>query len=65
MSTITVTLRDEHLSQIRDRAQAQGTTPEELLRTNIEAWLVDPQDDLDRIADYLLHKNRELYRRLA
>ena len=65
MSTITVTLREDHLSQLRDRAEAAGTTAEELVRANIEAWLVKPQDDLDQIADYLLHKNRELYRRLA
>ncbi len=65
MGTITGTLRDDHLSQLRDRAEAAGTTAEELVRANIEAWLVDPQADLDRIVDYLLHKNRELYRRLA
>ncbi len=65
MSTITVTLREEHLSRLRDRAEAVGTTAEELVRANIEAWLVDPPADLDRITDYLLQKNRELYRRLA
>ena len=65
MSTFTVTLHEDHLSQLRDRAEAAGTTAEELVRANIDAWLVDPRAEFDRIADYVLHKNRELYRRLA
>lgn len=65
MSTITVTLRNEHLIQIRERAQASGTTPEGWLQASIETLLAEPQTDFDQAAGYVLEKNDELYRRLA
>ena len=65
MSTITVTLDDEHLRQIREKALGSGTTPEEWLRISIEALLAEPQSDFYQAAKYVLEKNDELYRRLA
>ena len=60
-----MTLRDEHLAQIRALAQGQGTTPEEWLRINIETLLADPRSAFEQAAKYVLEKNQELYRRLA
>lgn len=65
MSTITVTLRDDDLLQIRKLAQGSGTTPEEWLRTSIEAVLANPRSDFEQASAYVLEKNADLYRRLA
>ena len=65
MSTITLTLRDERLLEIRELAQGTGMTPEEWLQNRIEAMLINPSSDFERAAKYVLDKNQELYRRLA
>ncbi len=65
MSTITLTLRDERLHEIRALAQGTGMTPEEWLQSRIESMLLDPASDFERAAKYVLDKNQELYRRLA
>lgn len=65
MSTITLTLSDERLFEIRELAQGTGMTPEEWLQNRIEAILINPGGDFERAAKYVLDKNQELYRRLA
>jgi antitoxin FitA len=42
-----------------------GTSPEELARATIEDLLARPNADFEAAARYILHKNAELYRRLA
>ncbi|MEI3652564.1 MAG: DNA-binding protein [Dolichospermum lemmermannii FEM_B0920] len=46
-------------------AQANGISPEELLRATIEDWLNYPKSDFEQAANYILKKNSELYRRLG
>ena len=46
-------------------AQANGISPEELLRATIEDWLNYPNNDFEQAVNYVLKKNSELYRRLA
>ena len=65
MSTITLNFRDEHLQEIKELAQSVGLTPEEWLQYWIEAMLIQPRDDFEQIAKYVLDKNWELHRRLA
>jgi hypothetical protein len=65
MSTITITLPDDRLARLKDRAARAGVTPEQLLRESVETWLDRPDEDFLRAADYVLNKNAELYRRLA
>ena len=64
MSTITITLPDEHVSTLRERATYLGVTPEELVRVSIEELLARPADDFQRAVDYVLKKNADLYQRL-
>ncbi|MFN8497295.1 MAG: DNA-binding protein [Anaerolineae bacterium] len=65
MSTVTITLSDEQLSRLRERAVELKTTPEELARAGVEDLLTRPDEDFDRVVAYVLNKNAELYRRLA
>lgn len=65
MSPITIQLSEEGLRKLQDLAKQADTTPEELLRANVEEWLTRPARDFAEAADYVLRKNAELYRRLA
>ncbi len=65
MSTITIQLTGESLDELNNRAVAAGMTAEEFLRHQVEQMLAPPPDDFQRAAAYVLHKNAELYRRLA
>jgi len=65
MSTITITLADERLAELRDLAARFKVSPEELARVGVEELLSRPEDAFRRATDYVLGKNAELYRRLA
>ena len=65
MSSITINLSDERLSQLKDRAARLGVSPEELALISIEEFLTRPDEMFDRTIDYVIEKNAELYRRLA
>jgi len=65
MTDITITLPEERLDKLRDLASAYGITAEELVRASIDHLLGGPEEEFKRIADYVLKKNEELYRRLA
>ncbi|MDQ2996026.1 MAG: ribbon-helix-helix domain-containing protein [Chloroflexota bacterium] len=64
MTTITITLPDERVLTLKERAAHLGVTPEELVRVSIEELLARPADDFQRAVDYVLKKNADLYRRL-
>ncbi|MDQ3813265.1 MAG: ribbon-helix-helix domain-containing protein [Armatimonadota bacterium] len=65
MTTITIALPDERVQQLKEIAERVGVTPEELLRAHIEEWLSHPEPSFAQAVEYVLHKNAELYRRLA
>ena len=66
MAQITITLSEELLTKIRQRATQLGTTPEELLSRRTEELFERSTDDaFRRAATHVLEKNAELYRRLA
>jgi hypothetical protein len=65
MTTITVPLSEERLTQLRELAKRAGVPPEELARASLEDWLRQPREDFLEAARYVLRKNTELYRRLA
>jgi hypothetical protein len=46
-------------------AKQVGLAPEELARASLESWLEKPREDFESGVQYVLDKNRELYRRLA
>jgi antitoxin FitA len=65
MTTVSVTLSDEHLLQLQVLAREAKQTPEDLLSMVVTDWLSRPKGDFARAAEYVLRKNAELYRRLA
>lgn len=64
MTTISIPLSEERLDQLRKCAEQSGLSPEEFLRRRVEQ-LLEPNEQFREAADYVLHKNAELYRRLA
>jgi predicted transcriptional regulator len=65
MVTITVTLSEDRLQKLQELAQQFHIAPEELLRVSVEELITRPQADFQKAVDYVLKKNKELYKRLA
>ena len=65
MSTLTITLSEDRLAKLREIADRFNIKPEDLARVSIEELLTRPEESFQRAADYILHKNADLYRRLA
>src|SRR6266704_5752660 len=64
MTTITISIPDDHLKRLQEIADRLGITLEELLRAGIEQ-LLSQHETFQNAVDYVLTKNAELYRRLA
>lgn len=65
MSDITVTIPDAQMSQLKEKAARLGVSLMDLVLLSIEEILARPDEDFLKTADYVVHKNAELYRRLA
>ncbi len=65
MSTLTITLSEDHLARLQEIALRFNVKAEDLARVSIEELLSRPDESFQRAADYILGKNDELYRRLA
>jgi hypothetical protein len=65
MTTITITLPDDRLLKLKERATRLSVSPEELVRVSIEELLSRPDEAFQRAVNYVIEKNVELYRRLA
>jgi hypothetical protein len=64
MTTITIPVSDEHVAQLRLRAEQAGLSPEEFLRRHVELLLDRPDEQFRLAAAYVMEKNAELYQRL-
>jgi len=65
MSSITIELPDERMRQLQKLALDANVSPEDLVRVRVEEWLNAPSGEFLKVAEYVLKKNQELYRRLA
>jgi hypothetical protein len=65
MTTLTISLPEDRLQQLKERAAQLRVTPEELVRASIEELLTRPAEEFQRALTYVLNKNAELYGRLA
>ena len=65
MTDLTISLPEDKLAKLRERASAYGVSAEDLVRAGIDRLLESPEDDFRGAVDYVLKKNEELYRRLA
>jgi hypothetical protein len=65
MSTLTITLSDDRLAKLREIADRFNIKAEDLARVSIEELLTRPEELFQQVADHVLPKNAELYRRLS
>jgi hypothetical protein len=65
MSTITISLSDDRLKKLKERAVQYQVAPEDLVRASIEELLTRPEEDFEQALNYVINKNKELYQRLA
>ncbi|MEW6529299.1 MAG: DNA-binding protein [Thermodesulfobacteriota bacterium] len=65
MTDLTISLPEETLAKLREKASAYGVRAEDLVRAGIDHLLESPKEDFEKAVDYVLKKNEELYRRLA
>lgn len=65
MASIAIDLSDQQFQAVQDLAKQLGLTSEELLQISIDDWLSHPKSEFAQAADHVLHKNAELYQRLA
>jgi antitoxin FitA len=62
---IAVDLSPSQADRLRDRAKSLGVAPEDLARAAVADLLANPDDAFRAVAEAVLEKNAELYRRLA
>jgi len=65
MTTIIVELSQARIKQLDELAAKLGITKEALAALGIEDLLNKPEEEFQRIVEYVLKKNAELYKRLA
>jgi hypothetical protein len=65
MTDLKISLPEDKLAKLREKAAAYGVTAEELVRVGIEHLLESPEEEFKRAVDYVLMKNEGLYQRLA
>ncbi len=65
MTSITIALTEERLLKLKETANLLKISPEELIEVSIEELLSQPDEAFRHVADFVLKKNAELYRRLA
>jgi antitoxin FitA len=65
MTIITIELPNERVQKLQQLAFKLGVTMEDLVRASVEDMLVQPEEQFRNAAQYVLNKNKELYKRLA
>lgn len=65
MTNLTITITEERLLQLKEKAEHLGITPEDLVSVSIEEMLTRPEESFMQAVEYVLMTNAELYRRLA
>ncbi len=65
MVQFAITLSTQQYEELQALAARYQITPEDLARAAVAELLAHPGKDFQRIVDYVLAKNAELYQRLA
>ncbi len=65
MTSITISISDDRMQKLRERASDYRVAPEELVRVSLDDLLARPEEDFRQAVEYVLNKNAELYQRLA
>jgi predicted transcriptional regulator len=64
-TTITIELPQDRRERLEVLARRCGLSIEDLVRASLEELLARPDERFDSVAEEVLRKNAELYRRLA
>ncbi len=62
---ISLNLDEEQSARLEERARMLGVDARELAKAAVNDLLTRPADEFDRASQFVLEKNRELYRRLS
>ncbi|MCB0060634.1 MAG: hypothetical protein KDE19_00905 [Caldilineaceae bacterium] len=65
MTNLVISVSDDTWPKLQKLAAAYRIAPEELISVSIHDLLEQPENEFQRIVQYILAKNAELYRRLA
>jgi hypothetical protein len=65
MNSITIQIPDEDLEKLQATATHLGVSIEELVLMGVEQLLKQSEASFQDAMEYVLHKNAELYKRLA
>lgn len=65
LTTLTISLPEDRLQQLKERAARLRISPEDLVRVSVEELLGRTDEEFQRVLAHVLDKNAELYRRLA
>jgi len=65
METFSISLPEEQVLRLRERARQLGISVGDLLRFGVDELLAKPDDAFQRALETVNEKNSELYKRLA
>jgi len=65
MTTITISISDDRMQKLREKASQFQVAPEELVRVSLDDLLARPEEEFRHAVEYVLNKHTELYQRLA
>ena len=65
MTTLAISISEERLQKLKAVAARYKIEPEELIQISIDELINQPEKAVLDAIEYVLHKNTELYRRLA
>ena len=65
MTSITITLPDDVMAKLQGLAERHSIAPEDLVRASVEELVASPEESFQEALDYVLKKNKGLYKRLA
>ena len=65
MNALTITLPDDRLLELQEKAARLRVSAEDLVRVSIEELLTQPDEAFREALECILKKNARLYQRLA
>lgn len=65
MTTLSISLPDEKAQQLKNKAEQHGLSLQDYLAAAVDDILVRKDQHFECVADRILNKNSELYKRLA
>lgn len=65
MTSLTIALPKDLMHKLKETAARYNVAPEDLVRASVEELLTSPEETFDNAVDYVIKKNKKLYKRLA